>query len=75
MDKLEEVATQVEEFNGLDALEDLQQHENEQIYNASVLIITEFFSVNEEETTGLEPEAASDVFVFNSNRPNQHIHF
>ena len=75
MDKLEEVATQVEEFNGLDALEDLQQHENEQIYNASVLIITEFFSVNEEEATGLEPEAASDVFVFNSNRPNQHIHF
>ena len=74
-----EVANLVEENNGLDALEHLQQHENDQVYSASVDIITQFFSGDDEEETGLEPEAASDVFVFGSTnavaQQNQHIHF
>lgn len=76
MNKLAEVANMVEEYNGLDALEVLQQHESEQVYNASVDIISTFFSEDDEVVTGIEPNAQSDVFVFGAAQPqNQHIHF
>ena len=78
MTKLVEITTMIEEYEGTDALEKLQYHENEQVYNASVELITTFFS-DDEEMTGLEPKAESDVFVFgaagSSAAQNQHIHF
>jgi len=76
LNKLPEVANQVEEYHGLDALELLQQHESEQVYNASVDIISTFFSDEDEELTGVEPSTQSDVFVFGAGpSQNQHIHF
>ena len=77
LNKLADVANMVEEHHGLDALEALQQHESEQVYNASVEIITSFFSEEEEVDTGVEPAAQSDVFVFGATQipQNQHIHF
>ena len=54
MNKLPEVANQVEEYRGLAALELLQQHESEQAYSASVNIMSTFFSDEDEELTGVE---------------------
>eukprot|EP00794_Sanderia_malayensis_P015502 gene15502-17081_t len=78
LNKIDEVATHIEEHNGLDALEKLQECGNDQIYSASVDIITQFFSGEDVEETGLEPEVSSDVFVFGAApgfQANQHIHF
>ncbi|XP_015590305.1 importin subunit alpha [Cephus cinctus] len=44
MGEIERVAIMVEEVGGLDKLENLQQHENEQVYQKAMAMIDTFFS-------------------------------
>jgi hypothetical protein len=44
MGEMERIAIMIEEAGGLDKLEALQQHENEQIYQKSMAMIDTFFS-------------------------------
>lgn len=57
----------VEECSGLDNLEDLQRHENEEIYNRCVKILRDFFD-SEEEDLGDAPvvDANANQFAFGS---------
>lgn len=49
-------ADAVEECGGLDALEDLQRHENEEIYEKSVKILQVYFESEEDDNMGMAPE-------------------
>lgn len=42
--EIDKVAVKIEEVGGLDKLEALQQHENEEVYRKAVVIIENFFS-------------------------------
>jgi HEAT repeat protein len=55
----------VEECGGLDKLEELQRHENEQIYEKSVHLLKEYFEGDEEETD-MAPavDATNNQFAF-----------
>ena len=44
MGEVERVAIMIEEAGGLDKLENLQQHENEKVYQKAVAMIDNFFS-------------------------------
>lgn len=53
----------VEECGGLDSLENLQQHENEEIYEKAVKLLKEFFESEEEEDM-VAPEVHGNQFAF-----------
>lgn len=44
MGEVERIAIMIEEVGGLDKLENLQHHENEQVYQKSMAIIDSFFA-------------------------------
>lgn len=48
----------IEEEGGLDKIEQLQQHENEDIYHAALGIIDKYFSEEGEEVTELAPQSS-----------------
>ena len=77
LDVLEKVCILIEECGGLDKLELLQEHENEQIHKACYEIIDQFFSPESDEETGVEPQVNENdsVFSFGTATPSQHIHF
>lgn len=54
----------VEECGGLDNLENLQQHENEEIYEKSVKLLKEYFESEEEEEEMAAPTANNNQFNF-----------
>ena len=58
----------VEEAEGIDRLEELQQHENEDIYKKAVRILENYFSAGEEDEN-MAPNYANNnqTFAFNSN--------
>jgi len=61
-------AVMVEEHDGLDILEELQRHENEEIYEKSVRILQEFFESEEDDGMGMDPavDQNSGQFAFGS---------
>jgi len=65
-------ATHVEECEGLDLLEKLQEHDNSEIYEKAVKIIREFFDPEEDEQD-LAPNQQGNQFMFQA--PNQATNF
>jgi importin subunit alpha-1 len=54
----------VDECDGLDAIENLQTHENDNVYEKAVAIIETYFGVEEGEDENLVPEVHGDTFSF-----------
>ena len=54
----------VDECDGLDKIEDLQEHENHQVYEKAISIIENFFGVDEGEDENLVPAINGDTFSF-----------
>lgn len=61
------MATYIAEAEGLNKIEELQQHENNEIYEKCIKILETYFGVeDEEEMTGIAPEDDGNQFVFNA---------
>eukprot|EP00979_Chaetoceros_neogracilis_P017738 scaffold10267_cov270-Chaetoceros_neogracile.AAC.36 len=54
----------VDECDGLDKIENLQEHENNHVYEKAVFIIETFFGVDEGEDENLVPTIDGDTFAF-----------
>jgi len=67
---INQYATAIEECHGLDKLEQLQNHQNQEIYEKSVSILENYFSA-EEEDDNIAPTATASQFTFGAARnPN-----
>ena len=72
----EYVATAIEEAGGLDKIEKLQQHRNEDIYKLAYSIIDKYFTSEELEDSTVMPEAGSQSFQFGpANLPESGFQF
>eukprot|EP01135_Chromosphaera_perkinsii_P011974 Nk52_evm1s2554 gene=Nk52_evmTU1s2554 len=65
----------VEEAGGVDKLENLQAHENVEIYEAAFKILTSFFVVDSDEDEELAPEQTGSEYTFGVAQPNEHFRF
>ena len=59
----------VEEAEGMDKLEALQGHQNEEIYERAMKILENYFGIEEEEVTAIEPGVAADGSGFTFGAP------
>ena len=61
-------ASILEECGGLDKIEYLQSHDNEEVYQKAFEIIDKYFGA-EEEDSNIDPSVDNNQFVFGSNPP------
>ena len=54
----------VEEADGMDKLETLQSHANDEIYQRAVKILESYFGLEDEEVQGIQPQVAEDGSAF-----------
>jgi len=60
-----DLADLVEECGGLDHLETLQRHDNDEVYQRAVKILTEYFdSESDDEGAGMAPQVEGNQFTF-----------
>ena len=62
--QVEQVCLMIEECDGLDRIEALQQHHNVEVYRLALSIIDKFFSDEEEEDQTLVPDTSAGTFTF-----------
>jgi len=72
-DGLENVTTQIEECGGVDKIENLQNHENEDIYKLAYEIIIQYF--RDETDAELEPSQNEFQYRFNPGDNNENFEF
>jgi len=53
-----------DEFDGVDKLEALQEHPNEEVYNAAVALLDKYFGEDDAEDENLLPAAQNGAFAF-----------
>ena len=75
--EVEHICQMIEECQGLDKIEQLQSHENEDIYKLAYDIIDQYFSEDIEEDPNLAPETQNNAFQFdpNSQVPQEGFNF
>ena len=61
--------TFVDEAEGLDKLEQLQTHNNEEVYKKAVHILETYFGLDDDEDEQIAPEANQQGFVFQGQQP------
>lgn len=66
-EEVENVASMIEECGGLDKIEQLQSHENEDIYKLAYEIIDKYFSDDVDEDPNLAPEETQEGYQFDVN--------
>lgn len=54
----------IEEAEGVDKIEDLQEHSNQDIYDKSINILEEYFEIEEEEVENLAPQIDSSAGTY-----------
>uniref|UniRef100_UPI00358E25E5 importin subunit alpha-1 n=1 Tax=Myxine glutinosa TaxID=7769 RepID=UPI00358E25E5 len=64
VDETTSLCLMVEELGGVDRLEVLQTHPNEDVYKAALKLITKYFSEEEEEVHDVAPEVSENAFEF-----------
>lgn len=70
------VADQIEACGGLDQIETLQTHENEDIYSLAFEIVDKYYSGEAEEDADIVPHSTEGVFEFSQPPlPNQGFKF
>lgn len=62
-----------EQHNGVDHLEALQEHRNENIYKKAVSLIETYFGMEEEEDLIVTPIAMGDTFAFGTGHMNKRL--
>jgi len=72
-DGLETVTTQIEECGGVDKIENLQNHENEDIYKLAYEIIVHYF--RDETDAELEPAQGQFQYEFNPGQQKENFEF
>lgn len=66
----ENLCLMVEEMGGLDKLEKLQEHENEEIYRKAFALVDTYFNVGEDVESELAPQDVNDALEFNAGKSN-----
>ena len=61
-----------DEYNGIDSLEGLQEHQSDEVYNKTISIIEKYFGEEDQEDENLAPETTADgTFAFGAPSPKQ----
>ncbi|KAK6635672.1 hypothetical protein RUM44_000926 [Polyplax serrata] len=72
--ELPRVAFMIEEWGGVDKLENLQNHENQQVYNKALSMIERYFS-SEDDQGEIGPEEINGRYNFEAPEPTSHFDF
>lgn len=68
--ELERLALMIEECGGLDKIESLQQHKNEEVYSKCFALLDKYFSQGGDEDDKIAPEAKENgTYEFSSDSP------
>jgi len=68
-EEVEAVCTLIEECGGLDKIEALQNHDNEDVYKLAYEILDTYFGSSEEEDVDLAPAQTESGFMFDPSVP------
>ncbi|CAH1990722.1 unnamed protein product [Acanthoscelides obtectus] len=75
--QVDQLCAMIEECNGLDKIESLQNHDNIDIYKLAYEIIEQYFSGDAEDDPNIAPAASETGYTFdpNTNLPNKGFKF
>lgn len=62
---LDNIVNLITECGGLNNIEELQVHENEQIYRRSIKVLETYFGIEDEESNDIAPEVVNGGYSFN----------